>query len=138
MSEQTYTGSCLCGSISYQITGPFKVFQYCHCSRCRKITGSAFSPNIFVPPHRFQWLSGENLLSRYEHPKARYFTTCFCSRCGSTLPWTVKTGVNVVVPAGTLNEKPDIEPLQNIFWDSRAPWFREPAELECFSEFPKR
>lgn len=138
MSEHTFKGSCLCGNVSYQITGPFKIFQYCFCSRCRKITGSAFSPNIFVPPERFRWLSGEEQISRYDLPDAKYFTTSFCSNCGSTLPWHVKGGVNVVVPAGTLDEEPDIEPFQNIFWDSRAPWFKDPAGLEYYGEFPRR
>ena len=137
MSEQPINGSCLCGTVKYQITGPFKVFQYCHCSRCRKFTGSAFSPNIFVPPERFSWLEGENSIGRYEHPNAKYFATCFCKQCGSSLPWEVQGGKNVVVPSGTLDDKPDIEPFQNIFWASRAPWFKEPSSLKCFDEFPK-
>ena len=137
MNAQTIHGSCLCGSVKYRITGPFKIFQYCHCSRCRKVTGSAFSPNIFVPPERFNWLNGEELVGRYEYPDAKYYATGFCRQCGSTLPWAVKGNKNVVVPAGTLDEKPDIEPMQNIFWDSRAPWFRAPDTLPCFKEFPE-
>jgi len=136
MNEQTITGSCLCGIVKYQITGPFKIFQYCHCSRCRKFTGSAFSPNIFVPPERFNWLSGEEFVERYEHPDAKYFATSFCSRCGSSLPWEVQGGRNIVVPAGTLDEKPDIEPFQNIFWNSKAPWYKDPSTLQCYDEFP--
>ena len=75
-------------------------------------------------------------IGRYEYPDAKYFTTCFCKMCGSTLPWTVKTGVNVIVPAGTLDEMPPIEPMQNIFWTSKAGWYKNPAELQCFDEFP--
>jgi len=41
MSEQKVTGSCLCNKARYEITGNMGVFQYCHCSRCRKITGSS-------------------------------------------------------------------------------------------------
>lgn len=136
MPEQTVKGSCLCGAVAYEITGPFKIFQYCHCSRCRKITGSAFSPNIFVSPDQFKWLRGEIYINRYELPGAKYFKTCFCKQCGSTLPWTVKTGVNVVVPAGTLDETPDIEPAQNIFCRSKAAWYKDPASLEHHDELP--
>ena len=35
-------GSCLCGAVSYEITGSFKVIGHCHCSTCRKSHGAAF------------------------------------------------------------------------------------------------
>ena len=136
MNNETINGSCLCDTVKYHITGPFKIFQYCHCSRCRKSTGSAFSPNIFVPPEKFSWITGEAFVGRYEHPDAKYFASCFCKQCGSTLPWLVQGGRNVVVPAGTLDEHPNIEPMHNIFWASKAPWFKEPSTLECYDEFP--
>lgn len=138
MNDQIIYGSCLCGTVQYQITGPLSTFQYCHCSRCRKFTGSAFSPNIFVPPERFNWITGQESIGRYELPGAKYFTTCFCKNCGSSLPWTVKGGMNIVVPAGTLDEHPGIEPFQNIFWISKAPWYRDPGTLECYDQFPHK
>ena len=74
------TGSCLCGSVSYQFHAPEYVFQYCHCSRCRKFTGSAHASNILVAPDQFEWLEGEDMVGRFEHPDARHFATCFCKR----------------------------------------------------------
>ena len=70
-------GSCLCGKVTYQMSPPFNVFQFCHCSRCRKFTGSAHAANLFVTPEQFEWLSGEDYVGRYEHPEAKYFATCF-------------------------------------------------------------
>lgn len=131
-------GSCLCGRVTYEIEPPFKIFQYCHCQRCRKFTGSAHASNIFVPPERFRWLSGEEIVGRFELPESKYFATCFCKNCGSSLPWHVKGGKNVVIPAGTLDEDPQIRPQQNIFWDSRACWYAESHELPKFSELPPR
>ncbi len=64
-------GSCVCGKVTYEITPPFKTFQYCHCSRCRKFTGSAQASNLFVPPSQFQWLQGNEHVGRYEHPDAK-------------------------------------------------------------------
>ena len=60
-------GSCVCGIITYEITPPFKIFQYCYCSRCRKFTGSAQASNLFVPPSHFQWLQGQEHVGRFEH-----------------------------------------------------------------------
>ena len=136
MSEQIVKGSCLCGEVSYEIEGPYKIFQFCHCSRCRKFTGSAHASNLFVPPERFKWTKGEALVGRYEHPDAKYFATCFCKQCGSSLPWAVKGGKNIVVTAGTLDSDPGIRPLWNIFWKSKASWYEGTGHLPKHEEFP--
>ncbi len=138
MSEQSINGSCLCGAIKYRITGPIKVFQYCHCSRCRKFTGSAHAANLFVPPEQFSWTQGEASLGRYEHPDAKYFATTFCKQCGSSMPWAVQGGKNIVVTAGTLDEDPGIRPMWNIFWASRACWFEGTEALPKHEQFPAR
>ncbi len=129
-------GSCLCQGVTYCIELPLKVFQYCHCSRCRKFSGSAYAANLVIPTAQFRWLSGEELVGRYEHPTAKYYATCFCQHCGSSLPWEVKGGGNVVVPAGTLDEEFALKPQRNIFWDSRATWYEETNGMDKFSEFP--
>ncbi len=59
MSEGVVTGSCLCRRVTYAISGNLGVFQYCHCSRCRKSTGNAFAANLFVSPSDFAWLTGK-------------------------------------------------------------------------------
>ena len=71
--------------------------------------------------------AADELGARFEHPEAKHFATCFCTRCGSSLPWKSQTGSAVIIPAGTLDEDPDIRPQQNIHWASRAEW-REPVE----------
>lgn len=129
-------GSCLCGGVTYEVEPPFGVFQYCHCSRCRKFTGSAHAANIFVAPEQFRWLAGEELVGRYEKPDAKYFATCFCKNCGSSLPWQTKGASNIVIPVGTLDEDPQALPQQNIFWESRAGWYVEPHELVKFAALP--
>ena len=136
--SKTTRGSCLCQAVTYEFEGPEFVFQYCHCSRCRKTTGSAFSPNIIVDPKNFQWLTGEELLGRFEHPDAKHFATGFCTRCGSNLPWLAQSGRSVIIPAGTLDEDPGIRPSQNIFFASRAPWRESVDALPQHDELPPR
>ena len=63
---------------------------------------------------------------------------CFCNNCGSSLPWAVQRGKNVVVPAGTLDEDPGIQPQQNIFWGSRASWLPSPCDLPKYDELPTK
>jgi len=101
MSQYSVIGRCLCKKVSYTIKGHLGIFQYCHCSRCRKFTGSAFAANLLVAPDDFRWLSGEEFVGRYELGDAEHFATSFCTRCGSSLPWLVKSGKVVVVPVST-------------------------------------
>ena len=138
MSKQPVTGSCLCGRVSYAVHGNLGIFQYCHCSRCRKFTGSAFAANLLVSPADFEWLKGEEHVARHELKEARHFATSFCTHCGSSLPWLAQTGKAVVVPAGSLDDDPDIRPSQNIFCASRAVWYTDPARLSEYDELPPR
>lgn len=138
MTETEITGSCLCGNVIYGVSGNLGVFQYCHCSRCRKFTGSAFASNLLVSPDQFRWIAGEGSVGRFEHPEAKHFATCFCRRCGSSLPWLAKTGNTVVIPAGTLDGDPGIRPFQNIFCVSRALWYESPSSLPEFDELPQK
>jgi hypothetical protein len=138
MTEGPVTGSCLCGAVRYEIDGSLGIFQYCHCSRCRKSTGSAHAANLIVRPEQFRWNQGSEHVGRFEHPSARHFATSFCRICGSSLPWLGKSRRAVVVPAGTLDEDPGIRPSQNIFWGSRAPWYEPVSELPRHEELPRK
>ncbi len=137
MADINVKGSCLCGEVTYEIEGPFKIFQYCHCSRCRKSSGSAHASNLFVPPERFKWTSGEEFVGRYEHPDAKYFASAFCKQCGSSLPWAVQGGKNIVVTGGTLDDDPGIKPMSNMFWQSRAAWFESTSDLPTYDQLSK-
>ena len=138
MTDREITGSCLCGAASYRITRPYVWFHYCHCSRCRKVTGSAHSANLLVKADQIQWLAGDAGLGRYQLPGAKSFSTCFCTICGSALPWTTKNGRWVVVPAGSLDVDPGARPERNIFWDSRSSWYVPAGDLPTFAEIPPR
>jgi len=138
MSEQKVTGSCLCRKVSYEITGNMGVFQYCHCSRCRKVSGSAHAANLFVSPDHFHWLSGEESVGRFDPDFTKYFATCFCKNCGSSLPWLSKSGRVVIVPAGTLDQDPGIRPSKNIFCGSRPDWYTSAESLPEHEEGPPR
>ena len=72
-------GSCLCGKIKFVLLGPFDQFHLCHCSRCRKSTGSAHASIIFAKPENIQWDSGSEFIKRFDLPEAKRFAKCFCT-----------------------------------------------------------
>jgi hypothetical protein len=122
-------GSCLCGSVTYEVRLPFVRFVNCHCSRCRKATGAAHATNAFVKPDAFRWTAGASNVVRYDLPTAHSFATCFCRLCGSPLPHLTRSGREVIVPAGSLNDDPGVTPEAHICWSSRAPWYRHGGEV---------
>ncbi len=134
--SDVYPGSCLCGAVTYEVTGPFQAFHLCHCSRCRKATAAAHACNLFAAPEQIRWLSGEDKVTRFELSSASRFARAFCSVCGSGLPYVNRTGTSLVVPAGTLDVDPDRRPDDRIFWRDRAAWFDAAADAPAFDEYP--
>ena len=136
MTEQILHGSCLCGTVRYTATGQAKAFYHCHCSRCRKASGTGHASNLFLQGS-LTWESGEELIERYKIPEAERFSNTFCRTCGSRLPrFMEKMGV-VFIPAGSLDDEPGIGPQSRIFTGSRAAWSCDDAVLPEFSEYPE-
>lgn len=135
MPDTNVSGSCLCGSVHYEIRGDARRFYHCHCQRCRKTTGTGHATNILVTPESsLSWKKGEELLKRYKVPDAERFYNCFCSSCGSPMPRVVPQLGGIVIPAGTLNDDPPIKPQARIFWGSRAEWSCSGDELPVYAE----
>lgn len=132
----TLTGSCLCGQVAYKIEGQTSAFYHCHCLRCRKATGTGHASIIRVKTAGIDWLRGEALVKSYKVPEAQRFKNDFCSECGSPLPRHFSNLGMVVLPAGTLDEEPDMLPEARIFYASRAEWSCS-DQIEAFSEYPK-
>ncbi|MDK3017825.1 GFA family protein [Pseudodonghicola flavimaris] len=126
MREDITTGGCLCGAIRFTIAGPFEHFFLCHCSRCRKATGSAHAATLFSNTARLDWLSGRELVRTFQLPGTRYQKS-FCSHCGSPVPNLRRNGGQIVVPAGSLETVPILRPEAHICFSDRAGW-EEAAE----------
>jgi hypothetical protein len=135
--DEAIRGSCVCGAVAFRIEGPFRGFQYCHCSRCRKKTGSSNVANIFVPVAQFAWERGESNVRRFELPSAKYWSTAFCTECGSAMPWLTRNGKAMVVGAGGLDDDPEITPAYSVFFGSRAPWYTHVSDLEMHETIPQ-
>jgi hypothetical protein len=86
MPETTLKGSCLCGAVKYEATGEPARFYHCHCSRCRKATGTGHATNLFLQPGLLTWVCGEEQVRSFKVPEAKRFTNYFCATCGSRLP----------------------------------------------------
>ena len=129
-------GSCLCRSVSYEVRSPFLRFAHCHCSRCRKATGTGHATNLYCSPELFRWTAGEELVARFDPESARSCATVFCRVCGSSLPRMTRSGREIAVPAGSLDVAPSETPNARIYWGSRASWSCDTQDIPRHSELP--
>src|ERR1700752_1105498 len=102
-------GSCLCGSVRFEIERADGPFELCHCNRCRKAGGSAFVAALEVKREALKFVQGRELIKTFEMPvrvTPPPFRTHFCSRCGSPVPNPSGDSPWVDVPAGLLDDDP--------------------------------
>lgn len=129
-----YFGSCLCGTVKFEIQGDFESFYLCHCQHCQKDTGSAHAANLFSQSAKLTWLSGADAVTSFTLPGTRH-NKSFCKLCGSALPST-KLADLLVVPAGCLDTKISMSPTAHIFLSRKAAWEAELGEAQKFEELP--
>jgi len=137
MTQANLLGSCLCGTVRYEIAPPFLGMVHCHCSRCRKGTGTGHATNLYTAPGQLKFLAGEENIARYDLPTAKSFGKWFCKTCGGPVPRLTRNKTRIVVPAGTLDSLPQLKPTDHIFWGSRAPWGCGSSDLPTHAEYPE-
>jgi hypothetical protein len=131
--EGVADGSCLCGSVKYELRSPIRMY-HCHCSRCRRARGAAHTTNLFAKIDDFAFLEGQELVAEYKVPEAKFFTIAFCTRCGGKAPRVSRERGVVSVPAGTLDTDPGMRPQAHIYVASKAPWFDIADDLPQYDE----
>jgi hypothetical protein len=118
---RTLAGKCLCGAVRYEVADAFEYAAKCHCSDCRRATGSAFKPFAGIRSDKFNLTAGADELLIYGDENASH--DAHCMLCGSFLYSVVRENAYVHVVMGTLVDAPTIRPDHHIFVGSKAPWF---------------
>jgi hypothetical protein len=113
-------GECFCGAVGYAVVDAFEYALNCHCSNCRRTTGSAFKPFAGIARDQLRVTKGDDALMVYGEETGH---DAHCRRCGSLLYSLVRDGAYVHVAMGTLRDDPSIRPTAHIFVGSKAPWF---------------
>ena len=114
-------GQCNCGGIEFEIDQNLSEVYVCHCSICRRSTGSNGIAVVVVPTERLRWIRGQDLISSWIKPGADW-QTWFCRICGSPVPGDNNPGT-VFVPAGSITEGGEkLRVAHHIWVDSRAVW----------------
>jgi hypothetical protein len=116
-------GSCLCGGVAFEIAGKTGPIGQCHCSKCRKVSGTDGNAVFYARAEGFTWLRGEDLVKTFLVPDGNGWRSTFCSACGSPLPHAGNDGKLYFVPAGLLDDDPGHRGYAaHIYVGSKAPW----------------
>lgn len=128
-------GQCHCGTVRFEFDGEPSEAGYCHCSLCRKLSGSAFATYIEVAARDFRIHAGANRLATYSLTER--LSKTFCEVCGTTL-FTEHASYPgfVYLSLGVLDDDDGIVPTYHQFVASKARWFDIHDDLPQFREWP--
>ena len=125
-------GSCLCGAVKYTVLDEFEYALNCHCSQCRRATGSAFKPFGGIARNKVALVAGEDNLLLFGGDDAH---DVHCRTCGSLLYSVLNHSAKAHVTYGTLIDAPSLAPTAHIFVRSKAPWHVLNDDLPQHDEF---
>ena len=129
-----YFGKCLCGAVKIKVSGKISDIIHCHCSLCRKSTGSAYATNGFVNRNEFEITEGNELLGTFAFKPGR--ERHFCSRCGSPVySSNAQDSSRVRVRLGIFDSEIEEKPGSHNFVTSRANWENLDADLPRYDTF---
>jgi len=115
------TGGCGCGAVRWELTEPPTGAGYCHCSRCRRRTGTAASPSAFAAPGSFRVTEGQELVRAWSPDGG--WEKFFCGECGSALySQDPQDRDRVGVRMGGFDGDPGVRPADRQFADDAAVW----------------
>lgn len=123
------TGGCYCGTVRYSVDDAFQYAVNCHCSNCRRVTGSAFKPFAGIAAEHLALTDGTDRVLVYGDEAAH---DVHCGVCGSFLYSMLDHGRRAHVAMGTLIDAPSIKPSAHIFVGSKAPWYEITDTLPQF------
>lgn len=125
------TGSCACGTVRFTLSGSVRNVVSCHCGKCRKLNGGAFSTYAVVRERDLAFSEGESAMAAYTLSSG--FARRFCRRCGSPLyNYNPDFPEHRMVFLGALDEPQDVVPRMNIFCSSMLEWVPELASVPAF------
>ena len=110
------TGGCLCGEVTYRVSGKLRPVIACHCIQCRKTSGhhvaatSAARDEIEISGSPV-WYASSSTARRG-----------FCGTCGSNLFWDGE-GVNMSIFAGTIDGDPGLLMKGHIYCDDKGGYY---------------
>ncbi|THU92983.1 DUF636 domain-containing protein [Dendrothele bispora CBS 962.96] len=132
-ATQTRTGSCLCEANKFTVKGDPMLFVVCHCTNCKRQTGTAFMSNALFKEENIDFTSSQNL-GQYSDSKTQSGSTIvrqFCNTCGSSMFIRPDQGKKLTgvwaIPVGLIDGSDTWTPTKEVFVEKKCSFVKELA-----------
>ena len=136
MSDPFAKGRCLCGAVTYTITGePLRMAQ-CHCLDCQRASGTGHNTLAFFKADDFA-ITGETNSYSSTADSGNTKTRHFCPTCGSGLYGENSSRPGVVgVTVGSADAKDWFSPQAVVYARNRPKWDPGLPDIPNFDTMP--
>ncbi|WP_193367343.1 GFA family protein [Pelagibius marinus] len=143
MPDQRVQGGCQCGAVRYSVDLAEALTLYrCHCRDCQKQSSSAFGMSMILPETAFEITEGRASTWSRTADSGRPVHGFLCGTCGTRLYHTSPSRPGMVnLKPGTLDDPSGLQPIGDVWTDSRQAWVdllpeglhyaRQPADMEA-------
>ena len=133
-----FTGGCLCGAVRFASTADPQFVGHCHCTDCRKSSGTGHSTHLASPEAAFT-VTGEVTFFDKPADSGNMVRRGFCATCGSPLYSTNSAMPGLVFARASVLDDPEVARPQMVVFASRAPsWDHVDPALPAFPTMPQR
>lgn len=128
-------GGCFCGRVRYRLDAAPMFVNGCHCTDCRRQTGSAFAINGVIEAAFITVLTGIPSPLRLRTDSGGPHDLYRCPRCFSPL-WSDYGVPGIrIVKLGTLDDAGAFPPQAHIYVRSKLPWVPLPEGVPAFEAY---
>ncbi|MGH1331588.1 MAG: GFA family protein [Paracoccaceae bacterium] len=114
-------GGCLCGAVTYEVSGDLRPVIACHCGQCRKTSGHYWAATQ-APTKEVQISNLEGKLTWYK--SSDWARRGFCAACGSSLFWEMKEEGAMSIAAGSLDAPTGLSITSHIFVADKGDYYQ--------------
>ena len=115
-------GGCQCGAIRYRLIGEPVWLTICHCSECKRQSGSAFGMSLRMRWIDVEMLKGQPKTWTRSADSGRPVTCAFCETCGTRLWHQPAAAEFVHIKPGALDDFAWLSPAYESYVERRASW----------------
>lgn len=132
MSDIRHTGSCLCGAVTFVVSGELKPADACHCSQCRRMSGHYWA-STDVPDDRLALTGAEHVRWYQSSERAKRGS---CMTCGSALFWKPNSGPRTAIAMGAFDQPTRTELEMHIFVADKGDYYDIADDLPQYADVP--
>jgi hypothetical protein len=112
------TGRCLCGAITFRVTGPVRGESLCHCGQCRRQSGHVWASGVAARSD--VEIRGETLRWFAASPAAE---RGFCATCGGFLFWSARGEASISFALGALDTPTGLRVGKHIYLQDKGDYY---------------